>query len=200
MAAAPPKLITAPTSDPVSVADAKDRLRVDDTDDDVKLAAYIKAATRHAEHFTGRAFIEQTWEMTLDTFPANEIEIKKPPLIEVVSIKYDDADGNEQTVDPSTYTVDTVNEPGWVLPTSTGTWPTTFTGINSVRIRFRAGYLDTGNSPPTANVPDDIKHAIMLEVGTFLAIGETVVVGQTVAQLPAWEMLLRPHRVDRGMA
>lgn len=192
------RLITPPATDPVSVEDARDRLRVDGSDDDVKLAAYIKAATRHAESFLKRALIDQTWELVLDKFPTNEIEIKKPPLIEVVSVKYDDANGDEQTVDPASYTVDAVSQPGWLLPASA--WPTTFDAINAVRIRFRAGYLDQGVSPAVANVPDDIKHAILFEVGTFLAQGETVVIGQSVAQLPHWEWLLRPHRVDLGMA
>lgn len=193
------KLITPAAADPVSIDDAKAALRIDFADDDSDLSSSITAATRHAERFTGRAFIDQTWELVLDKFPSNEIELKKPPLIEIVSIKYDDTDGNEQTLDPSRYTVDSVSEPGWVVPVG-GSWPSSFDAINAVRIRYRAGYLDNGVSPPTENVPQDIKRAILLEVGTFYAQRETLVIGQTVAQLPAWENLLRHHRVERGMA
>lgn len=192
------RLITPAETDPITLVEAKAHLRVTDTDDDTLIGALITAATRHAEAFTGRAFIDQTWELVLDEFPTNEIELSKPPLIEVVSVVYDDGDGNEQTISANEYTVDGVSEPGWVLPVDS--WPTVFDGINSVRIRFRAGYLDTGVSPAVEKVPADIKHAILLEIGSFYAQRETLVVGQTVANIPAWEWLLRPHRVERGMA
>lgn len=192
------KLITPAETNPVTLVEAKKHLRVTDDDDDDFIAAIITAATRHAEEFTGRAFIDQTWEITLDEFPTNEIELKKPPLIEVVSVKYDDGNGDEMTLDPSGYVVDGISEPGWVV--LSGNWPTTFDSINAVRVRFRAGYLDSGVSPAEENVPLDIKQAIMLEVGTFYAQRETIRIGDSVVNLTAWEALLRPHRVERGMA
>lgn len=194
------KLITPPATTPVSLTEAKAHLRVDFTDDDALITALIGAATSHAERFTGRAFIDQTWELTVDEFPDNEIEIPNPPLIEVVSIKYDDGDGNEVPLDADEYVVDDQSEPGWVLPSSEGVWPSSFDGINAVRIRYRAGYLNS-DSPQTENVPADIKAAIKLYIGTLYANREHIVIGQTAMQMPwACEALLRPYRVKLGMA
>lgn len=179
------KLITAPQTYPVTLAEAKKHLNVDYTDDDDMITTFIAAATSHVDGpvgFLGRALIDQTWELTLDEFPDNEIKIPIPPLIAVESVKYDDTAGVEITIDPQDYTVDAVSEPGWVLPEST--WPATFDGINAVRIRFRAGYLDQSVSPVVANVPADIRIAILLYVGTLYANRENEVVGVSVTKMP----------------
>ena len=54
------KLITPAATTPVSLDEAKKHLRVVDSDDDVAIAAYIEAATKMCEAFTGRVFIDQT--------------------------------------------------------------------------------------------------------------------------------------------
>lgn len=195
------RLITAPAEPAVSLEEAKKHLRVDHTDDDVLIAAYIEAATAHVDGlmgFLGRALVDQVWELVLDAFPANEIKVPLPPLIEVLSVKYDDSAGNEFTVNPSDYSVDNVSEPGWILPA--GSWPATFDGINAVRIRYRAGYLDT-SSPPVTKVPEDIKSAIKLIAGTLYAQRESVVIGQTAVMVPwAADAILRMKRIDLSMA
>ncbi len=199
------RLITAPAVEPLTLAEVKAHLRVDHTDDDNTIALYIKAARQYLEgpySFLGRALVTQTWELVLDEFGTDEIKIPLPPLQSIVDIRYDDTAGNEQVVSTADYYVDTVNEPGWVVPVTTG-WPTPVDAVNSVRIRFIAGYSPTTDSPPdlAGNVPWDIKAGMLLHIGSMYSHRETVVVGQTVAQLP-WgaENLLRPHRIQMGMA
>lgn len=186
------KLITPAEELPVSLVDAKKRLRVDFADEDTVITQLIKSATTYAERFLGRALVPQTWELTLDAFPANEIKIPLPPLIEVVSIKYDDGAGTEQTLSVSSYSVDSVSQPGWVVPASS--WPSTFDGINAVRIRFRAGYVDE-NSPQGHAVPDDIINAIMLRVKADYDANQ-----DSEDMRRAAKDLLRPHRVELGLA
>ena len=192
------KLITAPADYPVTFAQAKEHLRVDASDDDSTLDIYLKAAVQQVEEWTGRALIDQTWELTLDEFPTNELRIPKPPLIEVVTVKYDDEIGDEYTLATTEYTVDTQSEPGWIVPATT--WPATFAGINAVRIRYRAGYLDTSVSPEVQNVPFSIRAAVLLALGDSYAQRETIVIGQTLMQSKSMEYLLRPFRVQLGMA
>jgi len=197
------KLISPPASDPISIAEAKMHLRVVDADEDTLIAALVKSATQHAEAFTGRAFIDQTWELSIDQFPTGnelEIEIPKPPLIGVGRIAFDNTVGFEQVVSSDDYYVDTASEPGWVVPAGGFIWPTPLDAINAVRIQFRAGYVDP-NAPTNPMVPEDIKAAIKLILGSLFEQRESQVVGTTVMRLP-WgaEQLLRQHRILLGMA
>jgi len=194
------KLIIPPAVDAVSLTEAKAHLRVVSSDEDTLISAYIKSAVEEVEGWTGRALIDQTWDLYLDEFPEAEIKIPKPPLIEVISIKYDDAAGVEQTVLSTDYYVDTINAPGWVVPNLDSGWPTPLDAINSVRVRFRAGYLST-DSPPQDAVPSDIKRAILLSIGSAYEYREGIIVGDVLTDIPqVSERLLRKHRVLLGMA
>ncbi len=195
------RLITAPAVQPLTLQEAKDHLRIDYNDMDDLIDAYIAAATSHVEgrhSFTGRALVTQTWELVIDHFPVHEIKIPLPPLQSVTSIKYDDSAGFETTLAANQYYVDDVSEPAWVVPI-TGGWPTAvFDAINSVRIRFVAGYDPTSDSPPdlAGNVPRAIKQAMLLYIGNFHEHREENIVGLTTMKLPfAAENLLRPFRV-----
>lgn len=198
------KLITAPASPVLTLTEAKAHLRVVTSDDDTIITDYVAAATNYAEEFTGRAFIDQTWDLYLDAFPTTgelQIKIPKPPLIEVLSVSYDDSNGDEQVIASGQYYVDTVSEFGWVVPASgLSTWPTPIDAINSVRVRFRAGYLSP-DSPPLNAVPRGIVSAVKLILGSLYEHRESQVVGTISSRLP-WgaEQLLRQHRVLLGMA
>ena len=219
-------LVTAPANQPVTLDEAKAHLRVDFTDDDDMIEALIEAASGWVDGpngFLGRALIDQTWDLYLDHFPCgphrhqafayhhghrrhrhDAIEIPLPPLIEVLGVYYLDTTGNEQLLDESLYTVDPTsetNQPGRIIPAGTSRWPQTSCDANSVRIRFRAGYIDSSVSPATDNVPRPIRAAILLHIGDLYSNRETMVVGERVAPLPwAAEQLLRPYRVTMSMA
>lgn len=195
------KLITAAATYPVTLAEAKAHLSVDFDDHDALIEIYRKAATDSAENFTGRAFIDQTWDYFFDAFPtAGAIQIPKPPLIEVIGVFSLDSVAAEQELAASGYLVDGASELARLTLAYAGSWPTPLIVANAVRLRFRAGYLDD-NSPQVANVPFAIKAAILLTVGTLYANRETIVIGQTATLLPwAAEQLLRPYRVHTAIA
>ena len=88
-------LIAAPILEPMTLAEAKLHLRVDGTDEDDLITALIVAARRRAEHLLTRALITQTWELTLDEFPAADIQLPKPGVLSIVSVKYLDSAGVE---------------------------------------------------------------------------------------------------------
>jgi uncharacterized phiE125 gp8 family phage protein len=195
------RMIVAPAVQPLTLEEVKQHLRVDYTDSDSIISAYIEAATSYVEgehSFTGRALVTQTWELVIDHFPVHEIKIPLPPLQSIDSIKYDDTAGDEQTLATTQYYVDDVSEPAWVVPI-VGGWPTAvLDAINSVRIRFTAGYPATTDSPPDlrGNIPSAIKQAMLLHIGSFHEHREEQIVGLTTMQLPfAAENLLRPWRV-----
>lgn len=210
------QLVTKPANDPVTLVETKAHLRVDFSDDDDMILAFIQAATEYVDGpkgFLGRALIQQTWDLYLDGFPCPtfgrlgrrtaSIEIPLPPLISVDGVFYLDGSDTEQEINQSSYRVDTSSEPGRIVLTTGASWPSVRQIESSVRVRFTAGYIDASNSPPIDNVPRMIRAAILLHVGDLYANRETMVIGQRAAAvtLPwAAEQLLRPHRVIMSMA
>ena len=155
------RLITPPVAEPVSLAEVKADLRIDHTDDDVRLARLITEARQSIDgprtSFM-RSLMPQTWELVLDGYPISEIRLPTAPVASITSIKYDDADGVEQTISANDYYLDEASEPPWVVPAATG-WPVgTLAAVNAVRVRFVSGYANADA------VPGDIKGAIRLKV------------------------------------
>ena len=151
------KVITPPTSEVVSVAEAKAHLRVTHTDEDAYIGVLISAAREQAEQLTERAIGEQSLLLQLDAFP-DEILLQYPPIIAVDSLQYRDTDGDMQTIDPANYTLDTGLEPSWILPAVDYEWPETDESANALQVTYRAGYTDV-------NCPAAIKQWILLKVG-----------------------------------
>lgn len=156
------KLIDITGTEPVSLADARKHLRIDDdiiSDDDF-IEALISAAREHAEKMTGRSFMLQTWEGALDCFPGDRIKLPNGPVRAIVSVTSIDPTGSETTLSGSLYVL---NDYGLVpeLCLKPGqSWPAIQSGaINPVKIRYEAGY---GDSDPFPNV---VKQWILLRVG-----------------------------------
>lgn len=174
-------LSVAPAAEPVTTAEAKAHLRVDGADDDSYIAALVAAAREYCEGMQRRAYVTQTWTLTLDGFPAGGrtyIDIPLPPLQSVSSITYLDSTGDSQTWASSNYTVDAKGTPGRVALAPDAVWPTTQAGrINAVTITFVAGY------GLAADVPESMKQAIYLLVGDWYGNREAQVVGTVTQRL-----------------
>lgn len=156
------RLITPPATEPVSSAEAKLHLKVDGSTDDTLIAALITAARILCESFQGRGYITQTWELTLDSFPASPFELPMAPLASVVSIKYKDADGTEYTVDSGDYVLDLSSEPGRVALADGKSWPSvSLYPVGGVKIRYTVGVA------AAASVPANVKQAILLTIADW---------------------------------
>lgn len=59
---------TPPTTDPVTLAEAKNHLRIDYSDDDDLITALIGAATRWTEDYCDRTWCHTKWTLRLDSF------------------------------------------------------------------------------------------------------------------------------------
>ncbi len=158
------RMIAPPAMEPFDVGEAKEHLRVDESADDLLIARLILAARQDLDGREGRlmgvALMTQTWDLYLDAFPMNEICLPLRPLQEIVSIKYDDTNGTEQTVSSTDYIVDIASYRGRVVLAPGKSWPAARDAINSVRVRFKAGY---GNTPEA--VPAIYRQAMLLLIG-----------------------------------
>ena len=157
------KLITPATAQAVTLAEAKAHLRVDNVDEDVLITSMITTATEACEQeMGGRAIMPQTWEIALDAFPA-AFELTRIPASSIVSLKYIDVAGVQQTIGSTLYALDDRNDFGWhyVVPAYQTNWPTPRDEINAVLLRYVAGYANA------AAVPESIKSWIKLQVGAM---------------------------------
>ena len=139
-------LATAPASEPLSVADAKDHLKVTISTDDTLIGDYITAARQYAEGVTRRAFVEQTWDYTLDRFPLDGIKLPIQPVSSVSYVQYVDTAGSTQTFtngtspDTPKYDVFTDGPRTTIVPKFNLVWPATRVHPSVVTVRFVAGY------------------------------------------------------------
>lgn len=169
------KLVTGPTIEPITLAEAKAQCRIEAamTDEDALITGYIAAARRWCEKIDRRAYLTQTWQLWLDAWPTgNAIQLRLPPLQSVSSIvHYDDADA-ATTFAASNYYVDTVSEPGRVVLRSAASWPSaTLREANGVCVTFVAGWASA------ASVPAPLKQAVQLVVGYWYENREAAVIG-----------------------
>ena len=174
----------------LTLDDAKEHLSVDadDTHDDDKIEAFVAAATAHVagvDGWLGRSLGKQTLEARLCGF-STWIKLPYGPVLSVMSIKYDDAEGIEQTLDPSQYSV----HGDMICRAANVSWPAVASGPESVRVQYEAGYAD-------GKVPTPIIQAIKLMVGDFYRFTESAAAGATnkVPMSATVERLLAPFRV-----
>lgn len=146
-----------PTAYPVTVSDVKLYGRIGTTAHDTMLQDLIVAAVAEVEEICHRALITQTWEYVIKGFCDEDIDIPRPPLQTIATIKYIDTNGEEQTVHADSYQVTTKSEPGEVRINPGYQWPPVGVGYSEpVTVTFVAGYGNAGSA-----VPQKIKQAII---------------------------------------
>lgn len=153
-------VITKPTTEALTTALAKSRLRVDTSDDDTLIDSFVAGATAAIDGPDGIGFalMTQTWRKAYDAFPA-VIELPGAPVKSVTSLKYIDADGAEQTLDPSAYRVDLNVDPVRITPVYGTSWPTTRDITSAVWVDYVLG------EDSASDVPADLIDALALLVG-----------------------------------
>lgn len=156
------ELVTAPTVEPLTAAEAKARLGIDAEVADATMESFIKAARQTIDGrdgWLGRALNTQIWKLLLPGFPCEPIRVPLPPLISVGSVKYYDLAGDLQSVEASDYRILAGARPEIV---STGSWPSAACRTDAVEITFTAGYGAAGS-----DVPEPIRSAIALMVSNL---------------------------------
>jgi uncharacterized phiE125 gp8 family phage protein len=187
------RVVVQPACEPLTLAEAKLHLRVDDDDtaqDDV-IEAIITAVREYGEMRTGRAFVQTTFETAFASFADYELELPRAKLLWVESVKYTDNDGNEQTVDPALYQVDTHSLVGRIKPVHLEAWPydVRTTDFNPVRVRYAAGFTPGDGSPTTEallreNIPKRVLQWMKIRIGDLFLHRESFVTGTIVSPMP----------------
>lgn len=167
--------IADPVVEPVSVAEAKQHLRIDpDFDgDDLYIQTLISSARHHVETVSDRTLIRSQWQIKLDTFPSWDIELPRPPIaIGDVVVTYIPSNAVYEPVQYTDFRVDRDSTPAVIRPQWNGSWPTARGAENDVTITYWAGY-----GPSGVNVPPPARNCILMLVGHWYATREAVVQG-----------------------
>jgi|ERR1039458_669798 hypothetical protein len=167
-----------PVAEPVSLATAKNFLRVEITDDDLLIGVLVTAAREACEMFCSRSFSPKHYLQSMDSFPyytdtvmsqmayppsyysmpmysttlwnySQMIKLYYPPAIEVQGIDYTDTNGENQTLEQDVdFLLDNIWEPARIFPMPGQMWPPCLYVPNAVRIRFTAGFGDALSVDP----------------------------------------------------
>ena len=183
------KVTSAPSEEPVTLAEASLWAKIDSTDDNDIVTSLIKAARLNAESYTRRGFVTQTVVAYFDGF-YDEMILNRSPISAITSVKYYDGDDNIQTLATTVYDYDIISEPGIITLGYNQTWPTTYDKKNAVEVTMTVGY------GAASTVPEDIKTAIKMILTHLYENRQDVIVGRQVNSMPQnSEWLLEPYRV-----
>lgn len=195
-------LVTAPAIEPVTLARAKNHLRVDVPDDDQYIQDLISGAREQLENAYEQAFITQTWDIFMDRFPASWpflpaapiwttgwplasrwIDIARQPVAAITSVRYTDSGGTLQTMPTTDWFGDV---PGARVGLNFGkVWPAVpLRPLNGVQLRVDLGYGATA-----ALTPFSVRQAILLLIGHYYLNREQVLLEQRI----------RPIDLPRGV-
>lgn len=170
------RTITAATTTPVSLQEAKDHLYLTANDRDDDIARKLREAVDWCERRItgGFQFMTAVYEIGLDEFPDGQndddcrLELPVPPLQKVNFVKYRaPATGTLTTFGTTNgstgstgyyYTVKPTNAPGFIAPAYGQSWPATRAQPEAVTVRFTAGYS------AQSSVPASIKAAVKLKL------------------------------------
>lgn len=193
------RVVTPPVSNAgiITLGQAKLHARVDGTEEDDSIAAFITAVRMHAENKTRRAVALQTLAVTFPRFPheGGKLEIPKPPLVTVESVVYADPTGALQTLASNAYFSFTASDsiPAEVYPTIGTSWPDTQRdNPQAVVVTYQAGWT-------ADNIPQPIVNWMLCRVAELYEHRERVSVGQSISVFPAdiIDELLSPYIITQ---
>lgn len=159
---------------------------------DPMLRMLIASARKVAEDRTGRAFITQTWEQVLDTFPSSEVELGMLPIQSITSLKYYDSAGALQTLSAADYVLDVDTVPGLVRLAYGKSWPATYDMAQAVIVRFVTGYGSSG-----ASVPNEIRMWICAQAAAAYRNPTGLLDMNNAAPLPYIDRLLDAYVIGQ---
>ena len=152
------KVVTPPTSEPVTVYDLQSQMNQDLVDDGGKYTRVLAAAREMFEADSGVSLMTTVWASYIDHFPwyqesydRRTVKLFRGPVQSVNSITYIDSAGTLVTMDTSKYQVDTARTPSRIMPLFGQAWPVVkFSTVNAITVNFTAGFASQSLVPKKA--------------------------------------------------
>jgi uncharacterized phiE125 gp8 family phage protein len=184
----PSILLSGSALEPVSLAEAKNFLRVEHDADDDLIALLIAGARGRVETQTRRALITQSWRLVRDRWPAGPLDVLPVPLQALTAARVHRADGSTQAIDLAAFTLDTASAPARLAFAGV---PAPGRAVGGIELDIVAGYGDAAE-----DVPEPLRQAIRQFVVHWYENRGLVTIAQGFTVPPAGaHALIAPYRV-----
>lgn len=149
--------ILAPEFEPVTLAEAKAHLRIQDDAENDLISGLVRAARQETEARTGLALLVQHWRLALDNIPqSGVILLDRHPVRAVAAVTLYGEDGAVSVMDPADYRLDPHTRPARLMLSAI---PDRLRQWNGFEVDFECGFGAAGS-----DVPDMLKRAILMLV------------------------------------
>lgn len=171
-------LLAGPAGEPVTLAQAKAHLRVDDNAEDGLIATLIAAARLHIEGVTGRAMLAQSWRLVLDHWPADRlVRLPVTPLISLASVTTYNGEGTPSAVALAAVRTDAEGQGTMlVLPPLTAA----LRERHGIEIDYVAGF-----GASAGDVPADLVQSLLMLVAHWFDNRDAVIIAGSGAVVPS---------------
>lgn len=153
-------LHSAPANDLVSLAEAKTQLVVNHSDDDALITRLIGAVSSYIDGYfgiLGRALITQDWQASASNW--KNFRLPMPDVQSIVSVKYFDEDGAEQTLQSAAYDIEYDGDWPYLVFSDK---PILQNKDQVVFVVSRHGYGDDAS-----DIPQSIRHAALMLISHY---------------------------------
>ena len=144
-------IVTPPASEPVSLAEVKLFLRIDQAVEDTLLSTLIVAAREAVEVGCGRALIKRRVRESLDIWRRDSVGgavLGLGPVSSVVAVRLLAANGTQSVIDADRYRIEGLrDQPRLVFEAGV---PATLRSAGGIEIEYDAGYAETAAQLPVA--------------------------------------------------
>jgi uncharacterized phiE125 gp8 family phage protein len=130
--------VVAPASEPLTVAEAREYLRISHNDDDARISDMIITARTLAEQWLKRSLVTQSWKLTLEDVLKGTLRLPMAPVQSITSIITSTREGDTETIPTTAYAL-SISGDGLVIDTL-------ITGYR-IDITYVAGYGNTSQLP-----------------------------------------------------